>query len=118
METGYVSVLKHGKTAEAQLNTMVVAAGNKIHQLPPKLRSRFHFKFHLRECTPREFEEVVTKTFTKRENTDPQLAQYIARKLAELGARDPRDAIGISRMAKTPEKADYYISILQKYGGI
>lgn len=52
---------------------------------------------------------------TRREGRPRELAERIARKVFELGSRDPRDAVKLSRLAATKEDVDKLVSMLKTY---
>jgi len=117
MESGKVVETKFGRRSEEYLKVWVFASCNMTKGIPPENLSRFPFQFHLREYTPEEYTEVVTKMLTQREKTDPDLAKYIAERLATL-TRDVRKAIGLGRACRTREEVDQLIGTLKKYKGL
>lgn len=116
-QTGIVKETKHGRMREVELlNTQVFAAANR-RDFPPEIESRFEI-INMPEYTDEDAYNVMFGVLTKRENTPEDLAATIAsRTIKELRTRDPREAIRIARLAKTPEEIDRVISIVQKYQG-
>jgi len=93
----------------------VIAACNTDRFLPPELKSRFII-IRLKPYTREQYINIVKSVLISREETNPELAEYIAIKTAdELGTRDPRDAIKIARLATSKEEVDWIINTLKKY---
>ncbi|MGC8937336.1 MAG: hypothetical protein ACP5KV_08290, partial [Candidatus Methanomethylicaceae archaeon] len=104
MESGVITVRKHNVRLRQKFSTWVFGACNNPKRLSDAVLSRF-IKVHFDPYTPDQFREVVTSVLTKREGVDMDLAEYIAEKVGKF-SRDPRDAIALSRVAKTKEKVD------------
>lgn len=115
METGMVKDTKSGKRREIELLTNVYAACNRPGKLPSEIRSRFE-ELHIPEYTEEEFLEVVTLTLERREDTEGDLAGYIAARTLELGG-DVRTAIRLARLSKSRGDVDKAVEIMKKYGG-
>jgi len=115
MERGIVVETKYNRQRSIELTTTVFAAANRIEVLPPELLSRF-VRLRFKDYTPDEFMEVVRVVLTERERVPMHVAVYIGeRVLSELASRDPRDAVKIARLLKTPtkEEVDHVIGILK-----
>jgi len=114
METGMLVETKYKRRREGHFKTWVFAGANYMHKISPELRSRF-LKLTFNEYSPDEFIEVATNVLVKREHVEQSLAEHIAyRLLKEAGTKDVRDAIRVSRLAKTVEEADKVIEIMKK----
>jgi len=118
MESGKVSETKYRRRREEYMDVWVLATANTLRGIPPENISRFKpYIFHFREYTPEEYVRVVVRVLTEREDVDPDLARYIARRVVGL-TRDVRAARGLGRICKTKEDVDRHIEILKKYGGL
>jgi Holliday junction DNA helicase RuvB len=115
MESGIVTRLKKGMREKIKLNTLVFATCNRPERLPPELRSRF-LTLHFREYSPDDFRRVVAGVLTRREGVDPELAAYIADRLAGR-TRDVRDAVRVARLCNSREEVDAMIGIMEEYKG-
>lgn len=115
MERGVVVEAKHRKHRSIRLSCTVYAGANKIDRIPPELLSRF-VTLRFMPYTAEEYIDVVVHVLVEREKVPQQLALYIAHKTClELGTRDPRDAVKVSRLMKehTKDEVDRIISILK-----
>jgi Holliday junction DNA helicase RuvB len=115
MESGIVTRLKKGMREKIKLNTLVFATCNRPERLPPELRSRF-LTLHFREYSPDDFKRVVVGVLTRREETSPELAAYIADRLAGR-TRDVRDAVRVARLCSSKEEVDTMIETMEMYKG-
>lgn len=107
MVTGEVVITKHNMIVREKRKVWVLATANELKRIPPQIVSRFHvIKF--RPLTAEEYKLIIPGILVKREGLEPELAEYIAEKLAPY-TRDPRDAIKIARMAYTKEDVDWLI---------
>jgi MoxR-like ATPase len=90
----------------------VYATCNDMTRLSKALRSRF-FRITLKEYSEREFIEIATKLYPKK---DPELVQYVARATWKvLESKDIRDFQKIMKNSKDSEDADILISLQLKY---
>ncbi len=113
MQDGRIIITRHGLTGEKRGMGLVFGACNTERGLPPELLDRFQ-KFYIKPYTPEQYRRIVSNYLTKRCNVNPELASYIAEKVGEY-TTSVREAIRISRIAKTKEDVDELISIIQKY---
>jgi Holliday junction DNA helicase RuvB len=116
MERGIVTETKYRRHRSLTLKTTVFASANRVERIPPELLSRF-LKLYFRDYTPQEFIEVTVDVLTKREKVSPQVAFHIGEKvLKELGSKDVRDCVKISRLLKqkTIEEVDGLVELLKK----
>jgi Holliday junction DNA helicase RuvB len=116
MERGIVTETKYRRHRSLTLKTTVFASANRVERIPPELLSRF-LKLYFRDYTPQEFIEVTVDVLTKREKISPQVAFHIGEKvLRELGSKDVRDCVKISRLLKqkTIEEVDGLVELLKK----
>ena len=116
METGRIVITKHGVRDERRGKGRVFAAANTLKRLPPELIDRFQV-FHIKPYTKEQFIRVVTGYLTKRRGVPEDLARYIAEKVQEYSV-SVREAIRISRIAKTKDEVDKVISIVRKYRSV
>jgi Holliday junction DNA helicase RuvB len=114
--TGIVSETKHGKQRSTTLDTRVFAACNSL-RLAPELLSRF-MVLEFKPYTLNDFLTVATNVLVKQEETDNELASYIARRVWERSQRfpDPREAVRIARLAKNKEEVDSVFELLRRRG--
>ena len=115
MESGRIVVTKHGLQDERRGKGWVFAAANTLRRLPPELIDRFEV-FHIQPYTKEQFIRVVTGYLTKRKGVPEDLARYIAEKVQEYSI-SVREAIRVSRVAKTKDEVDKVIGIIKKYKG-
>jgi Holliday junction DNA helicase RuvB len=116
MERGIVTETKYRRHRSLTLKTTVFASANRLERIPAELLSRF-LKLYFRDYTPQEFIEVTVDVLTKREKVSPQVAFHIGEKvLKELGSKDVRDCVKISRLLKqkTIEEVDELVELLKK----
>lgn len=116
METGIVTRLKKGMRERIELNTLVFATCNRLRKLPPELRSRFWI-LRFREYSRDEFRRVVVGVLVNREGTSPELASYIAERMANAGFKDVRDSVRLARLAKTREEIDEFLTVIRAVTG-
>ena len=115
MESGRIIITKHGLKDERRGKGWVFAAANTLRKLAPELIDRFEV-FHVKPYTKEQFIRVVTGYLTKRKEVPEDLARYIAEKVQEYSV-SVREAIRISRVAKTKNEVDRAIEIIRKYRG-
>lgn len=113
MESGRIIITKHGLKEERHGKGIVFAACNTVKRLPPELLDRFqHFK--IKPYTPDQFVRVVTNYLHKRKKVKKRLAKYIATQVEDYSI-SVREAIRISRLAKTNLEADAIIKTIRRY---
>jgi Holliday junction DNA helicase RuvB len=110
MESGVITVRKHNVKLRQKFSTWVFGACNHPERLSDAVLSRF-IKVHFEPYTPEQFKEIVISVLTKREGVDVGLAEYIADRVGKF-SRDPRDAVALSRVARTKEKVDKYTELI------
>ena len=116
MESGVMAVTKHGLRRVVQGKSWVFAAVNRTDKLSKELLSRF-LKVNISRYTEEELRGVIIKVLTEREGRGRDIAEYIAEKvIKDLGSRDPRDAVRVSRIAKEKEDVDWFVETMKKYG--
>lgn len=114
-ETGRVIETLYGRRREEQLSTVVFAAANVLTSLSPEFLSRFEV-LQFKEYTWPQFVEIC-KRLLAREGVDTDLSNYISGQVWKaLKTKDVREAIRISRLAKTGNEVNELIEILRKYG--
>ena len=107
MEHQTVSVMHYNENEMEDISLKVFAAANVTKKMRPELLSRFH-KILLREYTVEEFMRVAYQHLVLKLGTDEQIAQYIARGVAQK-SRDIRDAIRIANMSRTLDDAQFLV---------
>jgi len=115
MEHGRIIITKHGLKDERRGKGWVFAAANTLKGLRPELIDRFEV-FHVKPYTKEQFIRVVSGYLTKRKEVPEDLARYIAEKVQEYSV-SVREAIRISRVAKTRDEVDKVIRIIKRYRG-
>jgi len=110
MESGVVVRRKHGIRDRGTFKTWVFGGANSTRNLSDAIKSRF-LKVYFTRYTEEQFREVVESVLQKRYGVSPELSKYIAERTAKH-TRDPREAIGLAKVARTEEKVDKYISLL------
>lgn len=112
METGEIMITKHGKRITEERKVWIIAASNNEKALILPMLDRFLI-FKFRNLTKDEYKRLVPSILTVNEEIDIELARYIADKLADIST-DIREAIRISRLAKSKDDVDFLIKqILQ-----
>jgi energy-coupling factor transporter ATP-binding protein EcfA2 len=112
METGEIMITKHGKRITEERKVWIIAASNNEKALIAPMLDRFLI-FKFRSLTKDEYKRLVPSILTVNEEIDIELARYIADKLADIST-DIREAIRISRLAKSKDDVDFLIKqILQ-----
>ena len=114
MESQRVVVAKAGDYREKKGKGWVFGACNTTKNLPEAILSRF-LVFHFTEYSEEDFIKVCIAVLKRQENTDEELAGYIAKKLALRGYRDVRDAIKVARLSSNREDVDKVIETVAKY---
>jgi len=97
MEGGRLVRAKKGRELDLAATIRVVAASNRLDMLSPELRSRFAVR-RLNPYSRDDYLTVVKGVLVRRENTTPELAEEIARRLDGL-TQDVRDAVRVARLA-------------------
>ena len=97
MEGGRLVRAKKGRELDLEATIRVVAASNRLEMLSPELRSRFAVR-RLNPYSREDYLTVVKGVLVRRENTTPELAEEIARRLDGL-TQDVRDAVRVARLA-------------------
>jgi MoxR-like ATPase len=98
METGIISETKVKKTRQLKLISWVFATANNCEKIIEPLLSRF-VVLEIPEYTFEEFSEIAV-TRLRKEKVDKYIAAVIAEKVwNELGSKDIRDVIKVSRLA-------------------
>jgi Holliday junction DNA helicase RuvB len=115
-ETGIISQAKHAKRRELKLETKIFAASNSLN-MPSELISRFLI-LRFPPYAEAEFSTVTTNILIKRENVEPNLAEYIASRVWQLKSSfpDPRQAVRIARLVTTRDEVDRLIEVLNRFG--
>lgn len=113
-ETGRVTEMLYGRVRQVTLDTVVFGCANRIANIPPEVISRFEV-LRFKDYTPVEFLDVVKNVLVRR-GVDEIVAVHIAGKTMNvLGTRDPREAIRLSKLAKSEKEVDEVVSWLKKY---
>ena len=117
MESGLVTVTKHGAHDAFHLECAVVGACNLSQGMPPEFRSRFGFHLRLKPYDEGEFLEVCRRLLSEREGLDEDLALEIGQATWDQLGRDVRTARSLARMLKEPtlEEVKRWTAFLKKY---
>lgn len=97
METGRLVRTKVGRELDEQLTIWVIAAANRIRDLPDELLSRFAV-VEVKPYTGGEFVEVVRKVLVRWEGLDEEHAADVGAKLVGR-TQDVRDAVRVARLS-------------------
>ena len=112
--SGRVTEMVYRKTREVTLDTVVFGACNSLKGIPSEVLSRFQV-LRFTEYSRESFINVVENVLERR-GMEEDLALYIAKQVwDELDVKDPRQAIRISKLAKTREEVDELIEVIKKY---
>lgn len=115
MEHGKITERKYGKTREMEIDTRVFGACNDVDRIPAPIESRFRV-MHLDEYERDEFIEVVGNVLVEKEDVDADTARTIGERVHdEYESNDIRDAIGIARLADSPDEVDRVIEALSEH---
>ena len=113
METGIISETKVNKTRQMELTSWVFATANSCDKIIMPLLSRFAI-LEMPEYTFEEFSHVAV-TRLKREGVHEITARFIVDKVwNELGSKDIRDVIKVSRLANSSEDVSFVVKMLNK----
>jgi MoxR-like ATPase len=117
MESGRVTVTKHGAHETFQVECSVVGACNVSLGMPPEFLSRFGFHLRLKPYDEPEFLEVCRRLLSEREQLSEELALAIGRAAWDQLGRDVRTARSLARMLKEPTLAEVqrWTDFLRKY---
>jgi len=115
MQFNRITIVKHGLRETRRGKGWIFASANRLSGIYPELIDRFQV-FHIKPYTPEQFRKIVTNYLVKRKNVPAELAKYIATRVGEYTV-SVREAVRLSRVAKTKEKVDRMIDIVKKYRG-
>jgi Holliday junction DNA helicase RuvB len=111
METGIISETKIKKTREMELTSWVFATANSIKTIMEPLLSRFLI-LEIPEYTYEQFRELAVRKLTN-EKVDENIVSLIAEKVwQDLGSKNIRDVIKISRLANNAKEVSFIVDIL------
>ena len=112
METGIISETKVNKTRQMELISWVFGSANSCEKISEPLLSRF-IVLKIPEYTFEEFKEIAIFRL-KEEDIDEKSALTIAQKVwYELGSRDVRDIIKISRLVHNLQEIDFIVEAMK-----
>ena len=113
METGIISETKINKTREMKLTSWVFATANGSEKIINPLLSRFAV-LEMPEYTFAEFSEIAV-TKLKKEGIHELTAKLIVEKVwNELGSKDIRDVMKVSRLANSSQDVSFVVKMLNK----
>jgi len=113
METGIISETKINKTRQMELTSWVFATANSCEKIIEPLLSRFAI-LEIPEYTFGEFSEIAVNRL-KKEGVHELTARFIVEKVwNELGSKDIRDVIKVSRLASSSEDVSFVVKMLKK----
>ena len=111
METGIISETKINKTRQMNLSSWVFATANSCEKIIEPLLSRFAI-LEVPEYSFEEFTEIAVAKLAK-EKVDSHLAVTIAENVwNELGSRDIRDVVKVSRLTDNVQEIPFVIKML------
>jgi len=114
MESGRVTVAKHGFRKDVKGKGWVFAAANSKRGIRPELLDRF-IVFNIPPYTREQYMEIVGRVLTMREGVDSDTAKFVAEKLASEGSRSVRKAIQVARLSRKREDIDGILETMRKY---
>ena len=113
METGIIAETKINKTRQTELTSWVFATANSYDKIINPLLSRFAI-LEIPEYNFEEFYEIAV-TRLKKEGVHELTARLIAEKVwIELGSKDIRDVIKVSRLASSIQDVSFVVKMLSK----
>jgi Holliday junction DNA helicase RuvB len=98
MQSGRVTIAKHGKNLDMTLIVWVIACANRFGGMSAEFLSRFKIK-RIEEYNASEFKDVVIKTLVMHEDIDTNIASLIALELVNK-THDVRTAVRVARLSK------------------
>lgn len=107
---GVIARRKHSIRDRAKFETWVYGSVNNLNRLTDAVKSRF-MKIYFQAYTMEQFREIIVSVLTRREGVEQDLAEHIAEVVGKH-TRDPREAINMTRVAKTKEKVDRHAELL------
>lgn len=110
---GRVKVIKHNLKRDVFLPTRAFVACNTTRRFRAEDLSRFRV-YRFKPYKPGEFELIARRHLIMRFNTDPDVADHIATKLALLTS-DIREAERVAKLCKTKEDVDEELSTMFEY---
>lgn len=114
METGIISETKFKKTRQMELTSKVFATANSCEKITNPLLSRFAI-LEMPEYTFEEFSKIAVTKLGK-ENVGVNTARVIAEQVwNELGSKDIRDAIKVSRLASNDQEISWITKIMKRH---
>jgi MoxR-like ATPase len=113
MESGRISVLKAGLSADARVLATVLATANYLERIPVELLDRFLI-LYVESYDSQDFVRVATRLFRERGSLPPSEASALAATLWDSGFRSIRDVVRVANAARgDPEKAYQLIEIMR-----
>jgi MoxR-like ATPase len=113
METGRISVLKAGLSADARVLATVLATANYLERIPVELLDRFLI-LYVESYDSQDFVRVATRLLRERGSLPPGEASALAATLWDSGFRSIRDVVRVANAARgDPEKAYQLIEIMR-----
>jgi len=113
METGRISVLKAGLSADARVLATVLATANYLERIPVELLDRFLI-LYVESYDSQDFVRVATRLLRERGSLPPSEASALAATLWDSGFRSIRDVVRVANAARgDPEKAYQLIEIMR-----
>jgi Holliday junction DNA helicase RuvB len=112
-ETGIVSETKYNKTRKMEIKTFVFATSNKVEKIIQPLQSRF-FIVKLQGYTYEQFYEITTRLLESSQyNVDEGIAKAAVEAVWNT-SKNIRDAIKISKMARSVEDVDWVVTTFSR----
>jgi Holliday junction resolvasome RuvABC ATP-dependent DNA helicase subunit len=113
MESGRISVLKAGLSADARVLATVLATANYLERIPVELLDRFLI-LYVESYDSQDFVRVATRLLRERGAMPPEEASALAAVLWNSGFRSVRDVVRVANAARgDPGKAYQLIEIMR-----
>ncbi len=113
METGRVSVLKAGLSADVRVMATVLATANYLERIPIELLDRF-LVLYVESYDSQDFVRVATRILSERGGLPADEARGLATILWSSGFRSVRDVVRVANAARgDPAKAYQLIEVMR-----
>lgn len=115
MESGRLIITKKTMMINRKQTVTVFATCNDLNRLAPEMISRF-LRFTIKPYTFFEFIQITHNIVVKRFKRSPEFAEKVGKAVwEEMGSRDIRDVIKVTRLTKKDEEIDIIIKALAYY---
>jgi Holliday junction DNA helicase RuvB len=115
MENQRLVITKKTMICNRKQRLSIFATCNNKNKLSQEMLSRF-LKFHLKEYSFEEFNNISKNIVTNRFHKTKEYAQKVALAVwYKMNSKDIRDVIKVARLAKTEDDIDTIIEAIQEY---